>query len=58
MDALKKYRREKINFKTPGGVKSELIFVLAGSDERKRLLAKAEARAKEMKWKVLWKDFF
>jgi len=53
MDALKKYRREKINFKTPGGVKSELIFVLAGSDERKRLLAKAEARAKEMKWKVL-----
>lgn len=48
-----KYRREKINFKTASGVKSELVFVLAGSDERSRLMAKAERRAKEMNWKVL-----
>lgn len=48
----KKYRQDAFLFKTPEGYKRKPVVILAGENERKRLLEKAERMAKKNNWKV------
>lgn len=45
-----KYRSEYVEFRTKNGIKKQKIVVLAGKDERKRLIEKGEKIAKENNW--------
>jgi hypothetical protein len=47
------YRREFWNFKTKKGIEKKCVVVLAGKDERKRLLAKAAEMERLNGWKLL-----
>jgi hypothetical protein len=48
-----KYRSEYWHFKTDKGVEKKLVCVLAGENERKRMLIKAERLARQYGWKLL-----
>jgi hypothetical protein len=48
-----KYRIEYWNFKTPEGIKKKAVCVVAGENERQRLLTKAAKMEKIYNWKLL-----
>jgi len=52
------YRQEWMNFKTKNGIQRKLIVIAPrpgenAGQERKRLIEKAERKAREMNWKLL-----
>lgn len=48
-----RYRKELWNFKTQKGIEKKVVCVLAGDNERGRMLAKANQMATKNNWKLL-----
>lgn len=48
-----KYRSEYWQFRTAKGVEKKLVCVLAGDNERARMINKAESLAKRNGWRLL-----
>ncbi len=48
-----KYRIEYWNFRTPKGIEKKAVCVIAGNNERQRLLTKAAQMEKTYGWKLL-----
>lgn len=52
MPDQKRYRTEYFPFLTPKGIQKKMVCILAGENERERLLKKAKEIARNNKWKL------
>jgi hypothetical protein len=53
MPNQRKYRSEFWRFRTAKGIERKMVCILAGDNERQRMLAKAQQIARTYQWRLL-----